>query len=799
MKNTSGVTENEAIWNTGKELSSRVLRLREEYFSFYERDYYTNEVRPYTTGEPWDVVYSPHNWGVAPEVITFFDSYSDSLLVMAKKVDLQEDFFNQPIVLRRATFFKEMIEKYLPVQILKGELIVGSHFNTAPSRCFTKSESKQWKQMEKKYVSRLKECNGFGIGNCGAVPGHLIPDYAKVLRKGFSAVKEDASKALSNAKNNDERSFLNAVVLCADAVKNFAARYSKCAKELAEKEEDSSRRAEVEKIAEICSRVPWEPAQTFYDALQSLWFIHILVMAEEGYPGAGLSYGRFDQILYDYYKADLESGRITRVEARELLRCFWVKSNYVYDYQGRVGNNQGIISGFGQLITLGGIDKNGNDASNELTWLILDVIDEMNMLEPKPNIRLHRNTPEPLMKRVAQMLAKSQGSPFLMNFDEASMEGLKWQGLPENRLWDYAPVGCMENTLQGDDRSGTVDVNLNLAKAVELVLFNGRDLETGKHAGLRTGDCKTFKSFSEFLNAYKKQLSFIAKKLLAVNNLADEIRSKFEPTPYLSSLVGGCIENGKDVTNAGAKFNYITVEGVAFATAVDSLLAVKSLVFEQNRLTMNELIAAIKNNFTGYEKIQKMLQNRAPKYGNDDEADNLASEINTFWTEDISKLNSPTGKKYRGGYLSWNYWICYAPLTAATPDGRQRGRFLSNGICPVNGMDKHGPTAVIKSVGKVGLKTAPNGASHTISFSPSIMRDSEHVDKISAMLRAYAHEGGTALQVNVIDSEMLKKAQQNPEQYRNLMVRVTGYNAYFVTLGKEIQDELINRESHTIR
>jgi formate C-acetyltransferase len=283
-----------------------------------------------------------------------------------------------------------------------------------------------------------------------------------------------------------------------------------------------------------------------------------------------------------------------------------------------------------------------------------------------------------------------------------------------------------------------------------------------------------------------------------VNDIADELRASLEPTPYLSAIVGGCLESGRDVTAAGARHNFITVEGVAFATAVDSLLAVKALVFDEKRLGMPELVRALEANFEGFEKVRRMLRNRPPKFGNDGEADRLAADLSRFWTEDVFRRISPTGKRYRGGYLSWNYWISFAPATAATPDGRPRGTFLSNGICPVNGMDRAGPTAVIRSVGRVGLRTAPNGASHTLSLSPSLLRDEEHVDRLAALLRAYAHEGGTALQINVIDPDTLRKAQRQPEEHRNLLVRITGYNAYFVTLGKEIQDEIIEREAHAL-
>ncbi len=782
----------------GEGLSPRVARLREEYYSFRDREDFTNEVRPYGTGAPWDHVFSPHNWGVVPEMIPFYDAFMDSLLAMAEVVDVPEDFFGKPLILRRALFFRAVIEKHLPAAILEGELVVGSHFNTAPSRCLTRDEADAWHALEQRYRQGLKECNDLGIGNCGAIPGHLIPDYPDVLRRGFSGIAREAQERRGAAGGRRREAFYDAVIVCCEATRGFAARYADLAAALAADEKDAVRRGELEAVSAICRKVPWEPAGTFHEAVQALWFTHMLVMAHEGYPGAGLSHGRIDQYLYPYYRDDLEAGRLDREGAREILRCFWIKHNYSYDYQGRVGNNQGINSGFGQLLTIGGIDADGKDASNDLTWLILDVIEEMNMLEPKPNIRLHRNTPEKLLGRVAGLVASAQGSPFLMNFDEASMEGLAWQGLPAGRLWDYAPVGCLENTLQGDDRSGTVDVNLNLAKAVELVFGRGTDLATGRRLGPDTGDPAGFGSFEQFYGAYKTQLMATLDRLMGVNDLADELRATLEPTPYLSSIVGGCLESGRDVTAAGARHNFITVEGVAFATAVDSLLAVKALVFDEKRLDMAELTRALKADFEGFEKVRRMLRNRPPKFGNDDEADRLASDLNRFWTEEVFRRKSPTGKRYRGGYLSWNYWISYAPSTASTPDGRPRGTFLSNGICPVNGVDRKGPTAVIRSVGKVGLKSAPNGASHTLSLSPSLLRDEEHVDRLAALLRAYAHEGGTALQVNVIDPDLLRQAQKQPGEYRNLLVRTTGYNAYFVTLGKEIQDEIIEREAHKL-
>jgi formate C-acetyltransferase len=774
--------------------------LREEYYHLEERPYFRNEVMPFTTGTPWDAVFSPVNWGIIPELVPFMDAFRESLRVLARPVELPAGFWDRSLIMRRALFFREVCRRHLPVRILDGELVVGGQFNTALSKSHNREEGRRWSKAVEKWWRKAQEINELGIGNTGAVPGHLIPDYPRALREGLRGISEDLESRRAKAESSDEVEFLEALIVCCQAARELAARYADEAERLAAEEEDAARAGELAGIARICRKVPWEPAQTFHEALQSLWFTHMLIMAAESYPGAGLSHGRFDQYMYPYYRADLDAGRLNEGQAKELLQCYWIKHNYAYDFQCRVLSNQGINSGFGQLMTIGGSDAEGNDASNELTWLILDVIEEMNMLEPKPNIRLHAGTPEPLLRRVAEMISRTQGSPFLMNFDESSMRGLAWQGLPEERLWDYAPVGCLENTLQGDDRSGTVDVNVNLAKAVEMTFSGGRDAASGKRIGPDTGRVENLRTWEEFKAAFEAQMKALLDRIIVVSDEADAIRARFEPTPYLSALVGGCAERCKDVTQGGPRHNYITVEGIAFATAVDSLAAVKKLVYEEGRISMADLARAVRKNFEGEEALRQTLLNKAPKYGNDDDyADEVARYLSQLWTRMVADRVSPaTGRRYRAGYLSWNYWIAYAPSTAATPDGRPRGTYLSNAIGPVDGAARNGPTAEVLSVGKTGLETAPNGASHTMSFSPALLRDEEHVGKLMAFLRAYGEKGGTALQVNVIDPDTLREAQKKPEEYRNLLVRVTGYNAYFVMLGKEIQDEIIARESHVL-
>ena len=787
------------LWEASESLPPRVKRLRDQYWSFYERSY-TNEVRAFTTGTAWDAVYSPWSWTNVPEAAVFQPGYRSYLLAAATPVEVPPGFWSEPVVVRRALFFREVLRGYLPVEILDGELIVGSHFNTALSRCLGRREAKERDREETRFLAEWRALNDVGVGNCGAIPGHLVPNYAKVLRVGWKGLDAEARAVADDpAATPAQRDLARAVVICAAGVRDYMARNADEASRLADHEAAPGRRAELLAIAHRMTRVPWEPPATFPDALQALWTTHMLLMAAESYPGPGISPGRVDQYLFPYYEADLAAGTLTRDEAREWLECWWIKHNYAYDYQGWCGTNQGINASFGQLVTLGGIDADGEDASNALTWLILDVIDEINLLEPKPNVRLHAKTPDRLLDRIVDSLSRAQGAPFLLNFDEAAMAGLRWEGIPEDLVWDYAPVGCLENTLAGCDRSGTVDVNLNLAKAVELALNDGCDVATGTRLGPATGAATSFASFDDFFAAFTRQLGHLVDWIIRVNDMADGGRARWEPVPYMSALVDGCLESGRDSNAGGARYNFLTVEGIALGTVVDSLAAVRRVVFEDRRVDMATLVRALHADFEGHEPLRQTLRHKAPKYGNDDEAvDGLARAVSRFWTERVFQHVSPTGKRYRGGYLSWNYWIAYAPLTGATPDGRRRGQYLSNAVCPVNGADRKGPTSVIKSVGHLDLATAPNGASHTMSFSPSLLRTPEQRAKLKGLLRAYDKLGGTCLQVNVIDAETLRRAQQHPDEYRNLLVRVTGYNAYFTGLGREIQDEMIAREAHRL-
>lgn len=819
-----------------KGLSERVTKLRDYYFKGADRAW-NNQTTSWTTGTPWDVQFNEMTFYIVPEAYMLMQSLLSSYRQSARPVALPDDFWGKSQVERRAWFIREVMVNYLPKELLPGDLIAGGRFNIVASMCMTEKEQKDFNRLTLGKNGARESVfwfHGHGYGNAGATSGHLVPGHERTLTlgwKGIHAELESKYNSLSKEEQDGAAGAqLRAMMTAATMPRDLATKYIKTCQQVAAKETNPERKAELNQMVQNLSRVPWEPPKTFWEAVQALWINHMLVMSDENYPGPGVSFGRIDQYLLPYWEYSIKNG-MDREFGKEILKCFWVHSNTAYDAMIRNGN-QGITAGFGQLITLSGLGKNGADMTNDLTYAMLEVIDDMTpILEPKPNIRMHRNTPEVLMDKMVDMISSSQGAPFLINFDERSMAGMlreaKEANIPhlinKDNVHEYAPVGCLENTMVGNDRSGTVDNNLNLLKAVELALTGGKDLiafvdpmtfktEKIRQDGPETGDATRFTTWGQFWDAYKMQTVYIIQKCVDLYEKSECVRAKYLQTPYLSCLVKGCADKGLDVTQGGAEISLTTLEAVTYATTVDSLLAIKYLVFDEKKCTMAQLIAALKDNWEGHEVLQALAKNRAPKYGRDDDAaDAMAKQVMDFWTAETWKHKTQsTGRQFRPGMLSWNYWAGDGYVMAASADGRAKGQFLSNAICPSNGADINGPTANANSVGKAlggmavdgkgdwedYLNSMPNGASHTITFNPSIIKDPEHRDKFKAFLKGYAQNGGTCLQVNILDSDMLLDAQKNPQDYRHLLVRITGYNAYFTSVGKELQNEVIARLSH---
>ena len=816
------------------DLSPRNKWLRDYYFLGVKREW-NNEYMPFTTGIPGDRQFAESDYYIVPEIYFYLGNksrgiYSSSLSLMAEKVELSKDFWSKSLPERRIIFFEKVILDKIPQEIIGPELLAGGRFNTQMSKCLNEKEQKIYEKQNLKGRHSVYNYHNHGFGNAGATAGHLIPNYDYIIKNGFKKVHNEATERY-NLLNQKEKKGplgdeLRAIIQASEIPRKLAKRYAEECRRLANGSNDETRKHELIQMANNLEIVPWEPAQTFWQAVQSFWLIHMLVMSEESYPGPGLSFGRTDQHLWDLYKKDvIDERNITKDFAKDILGSFWFHCNTAYDAQMRVGNN-GITAGFGQLMTLSGCGANGEDLTNELTYTILEIVDEWSpILEPKPNVRLHRNSPDKLLNIIVDMITKSQGAPFLLNFDERSIAGMIREGIPKEDAWDYACVGCLENTMQGNDRSGTVNCNPNLVKSILLTLNNGKSANQNQNVlmlhpkegkpvqiGLKTGLAEDFKTWEEFWNAWVKQIKFQIKYTVGIYNISEEFRAKWLPTPYLSTMVKGCIDRGLDVRNGGPDIRFVTIEGVGFATLVDSLLAIKKFVYDEKKFTIAELKEAMENDFNGkkeWEIMQSLLKNRAPKYGNDnDEADKLAYKVMEIWSQECFKYKTPTNFQFRPGMLSWNYWAGEdAGFTPATPDGRNTGQFLSNAISPTNGADVQGPTAVTNSVGTVlggkdkngnYINLLPNGASHTLTFNPSLLRNPELKDKFKAYLKGYIENGGTALQINILDAKMLKDAQINPEGYQNLLVRITGYNAYFVSIGKELQDEIIAREMHNM-
>ena len=817
-------------------LSQRIQWLRDYYFKGTERSW-SNESIAWTTGTPWDIQFNEMTFYIVPETYTLMQTLRGSYRQAARAIEPDKDFWSWPQVERRAWFVKEVMVHYMPREILPGDLIAGGRFNVQTSLCLDEKEQQAFDKglLGKNGArARMKWLHDHGYGNAGATSGHLIPDNERALKIGWKGISADLETRYRQLSDGDKRgkkgAQLRAMMTAATMPSDLAAGYADLCRHLADGQSDIERREELLQMARNLARIPWEPATTFWEALQALWMNHMLIMSDENYPGPGVSFGRLDQYLLPYWEYSLSRG-MEREFGKELLKCFWVHCNTVYDAMIRNGN-QGITAGFGQLVTLSGMGSKGKDMTNDLTYAILEVIDEMGpMLEPKPNVRLHRNSPDALLDKLVDMISVSQGSPFLLNFDERSMAGMMLEAqkaglshlINANNVHDYAPVGCLENTMVGNDRSGTVDVNLNLLKAVELALTGGKDLipflnpMTGREEaigqdGPDTGTATGCQTWEDFWVRYAAQTEYIVKKSVEVYEASESLRAEYFPTPYLSCLVRGCAEKGRDVTRGGAEINFTTLEAVTYATTVDSLLAIKYLVFDRKKCTMGELMDALKNNWREHEVLQAFAKNKAPKFGrDDDEADAMGKRVMDLWCNEAWKHETvSTGRQFRPGMLSWNYWAGDGFIMAASADGRHKGQFLSNAICPSNGADINGPTSNANSVGKVMggrapdgkghwedyLNRLPNGASHTITFNPSMIRDPEHREKFKAFLKGYCENGGSALQINMLDPDVLRDAQKNPMDYRHLLVRITGYNAYFTTVGKELQDEVIQRVSH---
>ena len=630
-------------------------------------------------------------------------------------------------------------------------------------------------------------------------PGHAILDD-KIYHKGLLDFKQEIKHRLNSldyfgdpdAYSKEQE--LKAMEIAADALILFAERHAEKARELAEVEKNPQRKKELEKITAVCSHVPAHPPRDFWEALQMYWFVHLGVIIELNVWDS-FNPGRLDQHLYPFYKKDLEEGKLTKEFAKELLECFWIKfNNHPAPPKVDVTQEQSSTYQDFALINVGGLKENGTDGVNELSYIILAVLEEMRLIQPSGCIQLSNKNPDRILKRAVEVVKAGFGQPSIFNTDVIIQEFLR-AGKSMKDARAGGPSGCVTISAFGKE-SCTLTGYCNWPKIFELTLNNGVELQTRKQIGLQTGDPSNFTSFDELMAAYKKQLQYFVDLKVKGNNIIERLYADYMPAPFMSLLFDDCIAKAKDYHDGGPRYNSTYIQGVGIGTLTDSLSAVKYHVFDTKKLTTEELLDVLKNNFERAEKIRKMLLNETPKYGNDDDyADGIARSIFDAYFEVLDGRPNTKGGEYRVNLLPTTVHIYFGRVTGATPDGRKAGEPLSDGISPSQGADKNGPTAVIKSAAKIDhAKTG--GTVLNQKFMPQLLADKAGTDKLAHLIRTYFKLGGHHIQFNVVDAETLRKAQKNPEKYRGLVVRVAGYSDYFVDLGKELQDEIIARTEH---
>jgi len=630
-------------------------------------------------------------------------------------------------------------------------------------------------------------------------PGHTVCG-SKIYHKGMLDLKEEIRQAIENLdfftdpEALDKREELKAMDVAVDAIILFANRHADTLEKLGKNEKNSLRKKELEQMAAICRHVPAHAPRTFHEALQYYWFMHLGVITELN-PWDSFNPGRLDQHLYPFYKRETADGSLTGEEAVELLQSFWIKFNNhpAPPKMGVTAKESNTYTDF-SLINLGGVKEDGSDAVNELSYMILDVVEEMRILQPSSMVQLSKKNPDRFIHRALNITKTGFGQPSIFNTD-AIVQELVRQGKSIEDARNGGASGCVESGAFGTECYFLTGY-FNLNKILELVLHNGYDPITKKQIGLKTGDPAKFKTFDELMDAYKKQENYFADIKIKGNNIIEKIYAGYMPVPFLSLLIDDCITNGKDYNAGGARYNTSYVQGVGLGSITDNLTALKYHLFDEKTHTMDEMIGAMKANFKGYEPLRKELVYDTPKYGNDDDyADNQAKRVFEIFHDSVNGRPTARGGTFRINMLPTTSHIYFGEVIGATPDGRKAHEPLSEGISPVQGADRNGPTAVLKSAAKIDhLRTG--GTLLNQKFSPVFFKDEESIIKLSQLIRSYFRMDGHHIQFNVVSAETLRKAQKNPEKYRDLIVRVAGYSDYFNDLGEELQNEIIRRTEH---
>jgi pyruvate-formate lyase len=721
----------------------------------------------------------------------------------------EEGWENKPLILRRAKAI-ELQLTHMPVEIEEGELIIGciplgNMWFGIPFPAYATDEE-------------IHEAEKYGIG-VRSVWGHYVPNFSRILKQGLRGVRAQAGEKLKTLEGDPDKEkkkdFLESVILTTEAVRKLATRYQVLAASLAQKEPNFSRREELEQISMRLGHVPEEPALDFKEAIQSFWFAFLVLHSTMN----NIPIGRLDYFLWPFLKADLERGKTTLAEAQEWVDCLWLKFNersmfvepevesndFIMVKQSQlVKKHMGLYNHWLQNLMVGGQDSEGNDATNELTYLCLEASRKFDFTQPVISARLHAKTPEKLLGLACQLIQTGAGMPSIYN-DPVLISALERNGFPLEKARGYSNDGCWEVLIPGEAefRWGPV----HALQCLEFVFTDGKSrvlTDQDKPTlfipvkGIETGDPTAFTSYEELWRAFLRQMEYQIESYMAQTRLMFGKYQMIVPVPFLSSLIEGCLENGRDVTNGGARYYLNAMMLTGLANTADSLAAIRKLVFQGKKISLRELFAAIENDFEGKEKLRQLLINRSPKYGNDkDEVDGIAGEIvSHFRNKIVSLRNNYLPIKFIPGIGTFEDYDLFGKMVGATPDGRKAWTALAPNAGPVPGMDMNGPTALLHSYNKLENSFLAAGAELDISMNAQDFKGEEGLHRLMGFVKAFLKTEGTVLNIALNDVEILKRAQLYPEQYKDLRVRVGGWSAYFVLLDKRNQDHQIARYSH---
>jgi len=658
----------------------------------------------------------------------------------------------QPMIVRRAKAFHHICSEW-DTPIDGGELILGSQRGNIWWRG---SADPTTAAQRERYEAIQESCRELGIA---FGEGHVVCDYPRIINEGLKTQAARIDLLRDCAPADDPRALTwDAMAITCDGARIFAERYAQAAREMAESAEPA-RRDELLRIAEVCARVPWQPARTLTEAVQSFWFAHLLLHVES--PSVAISPGRMDQYLCPFYASDIAAGRCSHDEAAELLACLWLKF-----FEGDESQN----------LVVGGIDAGGFDATNDLSYLMVQLTDELHAFQPSLSVRMHRDTPAEFWQAATRLSAEGTGQPSFFN-DEIVRASLHSIGVPESESWDWAIVGCYEAVVAGCEWARTVAGGTSLPHCVLGALGERPE------------------SFEALQASTLERLKSGIDEAVEAANAHEEYEAKWAPSPFQSVMMRDCIQQGIDIYSGGARYNYSACWPGCLATGVDSLVAIKRVVYEDQAVTLEALLDALDRDFANSEDLRQMLVRRAPKFGNDiDAVDELAREISEFFCAEVVKRRNPRGGTFQPALAM--YQVHYRGLeTGATPDGRHASTPFSAGVAPTQGYNERGVTATLASCAKLPHHLGPDGNFLIISMPPDSVAGADGINRLMKLIRTYFEQGGSHVMVNVVDAETLRDAQDHPEKHRDLMVRISGLSAYFVTLPSHLQDDIIQRTS----